>query len=105
MFIDMAPRPRLTALFAVSLFLAVWAVPSTAGAASFEPSANIAPKGKIPEIAHVDYQGVQHLKFRFGPIQIDPGQNTINLRADDLKPKVPGYITRFKPDLILPDGT
>jgi hypothetical protein len=55
-------------------------------------------------VAPVDYPGVQHLHYRYGPITITPGQNTIVYRPNALKPKVPGYITRFQPDLKYTDG-
>ena len=46
------------------------------------------------------YPGVQHLHYEFGPIDIVPGQNTIDFRPNNLKPSVPGYITRFQPNLV-----
>lgn len=49
--------------------------------------------------------GVQRLHYRMGPIHISPGQNTIDFAPSDLKPKVPGYITRFKPNIVRTDGT
>jgi hypothetical protein len=56
-------------------------------------------------VAHVDYPGVQHLHYRYGPIQITPGQNTIVYRPTTLKPRGPGYITRFAPNLKYSNGT
>ncbi|HYZ27759.1 MAG TPA: hypothetical protein VE570_01790 [Thermoleophilaceae bacterium] len=50
-----------------------------------------------------DYPGIQHLHYRYGPIDISPGQNTIEFKGNELKPAVPGYITRFKPDLVYAD--
>src|SRR4051794_7536841 len=50
-----------------------------------------------------DYPGIQHLHFKYGPIAITPGQNTIEFKPNSLKPSVPGYITRFKPDLTYAD--
>src|SRR3954470_14538133 len=49
--------------------------------------------------------GVQHLHYRMGPLHISPGQNTIDFAPSNLKPKVPGYITRFKPQIVRTDGT
>ncbi len=53
---------------------------------------------------HVDYPGVQRLHYRVGPIPIIPGQNSIDFtslgRPGIPLPKVPGYITRFRPDLV-----
>lgn len=44
--------------------------------------------------------GVQHLHFRYGPIPITPGQNTIEFKANkNLRPPGPGWITSFQPQL------
>lgn len=48
---------------------------------------------------------VQHIKYRFGPLHVSPGQNTINIAPTRLRPDVPGYITRFKPNLEYTDGS
>ncbi|MGH3101843.1 MAG: hypothetical protein ACRDPU_12715, partial [Thermoleophilia bacterium] len=45
------------------------------------------------------------LKYRFGPIHVKPGQNTIELAGNELKPPVDGWITSFKPNLTNADGT
>jgi plastocyanin len=45
------------------------------------------------------------LRYRFGPIHVTPGQNTIELAGNELKPPVDGWITRFKPNLTYADGT
>ena len=81
------------------------------------PAARAGVNGQCPQIAekpdavpHVDYQGVQHLTYCYGPITIRPGQNIIRLQSaiDDngtkLWPQVPGYITRFDPEFIYEDG-
>jgi plastocyanin len=57
-------------------------------------------------VDHVNYQGMQHVTYCYGPITIQPGQNIIRLRdavdpsGTKLWPQVPGYITRFDPDLV-----
>jgi plastocyanin len=48
--------------------------------------------------------GVRHMKFRWGPVRIAPGQNTISIADNDLLPPGPGWITSFKPDLTYVDG-
>jgi plastocyanin len=48
--------------------------------------------------------GVRHLHFRFGPVKVKPGQNTIVFDATRQKPKVDGYITSFTPNLVRADG-
>ena len=57
--------------------------------------------GAIP---HVSYTGVQHLTF-CQPVSVKAGQNIIRLNATNLFPQQPGYITRFDPELVYPDGT
>ena len=66
---------------------------------------------KPDAIPHVDYAGVQHITYCYGPVNITPGQNTINFQpakdADGTKlwPQQDGYITRFDPEFIYADGT
>jgi plastocyanin len=81
------------------------------------PAAKAGVNGECPPIAdkpdavpHVDYDGVQHLTYCYGPITIRPGQNIIRLlpaidaNGTKLWPQVPGYITRFDPEFIYADG-
>ena len=49
--------------------------------------------------------GVQHLHYEYGPIQIAPGQNTISIEENAVKPPVDGWITGFKPNLVRKDGS
>src|SRR5919106_3750916 len=49
--------------------------------------------------------GVQRLHYEYGPIEIAPGQNTIALEENGLKPPVDGWITSFKPNLVRRDGS
>jgi plastocyanin len=66
---------------------------------------------KTEAISHVDYDGVQHLTYCYGPITIRPGQNIIRLRpavdanGTKLWPQQDGYITRFDPEFIFADGS
>lgn len=48
---------------------------------------------------------VQTLRYAYGPIEVRPGQNTIALEENALKPPVDGWITRFVPDLVRADGS
>lgn len=66
------------------------------------PAAAIAKPVAAPnnEIGHVEYPGMQKIRYRYGPITINPGQNVIRINASDLHPKVPGFITRFEPNLV-----
>ena len=50
-----------------------------------------------------DQTGVQHLHFKYGPIDVKPGQN--NIALSDLqvpKPAVDGYILGIAPNIQLP---
>jgi hypothetical protein len=91
------PRTSL-ALFAALLVAAL--VP-TAASATVTRNAALA---NAPEVPSVAYPGLQHLHYRYGPIAITPGQNTIVFKPTNLKPSVPGYITRFKPNLTYTNG-
>jgi plastocyanin len=62
-------------------------------------------KDKPGAIPHVSYPGVQHLTYCYGPVDVQPGQNIIRLNPTNLFPQVPGYITRFDPELVYTDGT
>jgi plastocyanin len=95
------PARALAGVFACVLMLAV---PALAGASV---SDNLAPElADAPEVPHVDYAGVQHLHFQYGPIDIRPGQNNIDVaRGDVPTPTVDGWITRIKPNLKRTDGT
>ena len=44
------------------------------------------------------------LSYRFGPIEVSSGQNTIELAGNELKPPADGWITRFKPNLTYANG-
>jgi plastocyanin len=45
------------------------------------------------------------LHYEYGPIKIKPGQNTIALEENTLKPPVDGWITGFRPNLVRKDGS
>jgi hypothetical protein len=50
--------------------------------------------------------GVERVTYMAGPLQITPGQNRIAYRPlADEKPAVDGWIVRFKPNLVRPDGS
>jgi plastocyanin len=89
-------RPTLSLLAVVLVVLAV--VP----AAQARSTTVRTPQGTITTTPGKD--GVRHLKFRWGPVRINPGQNTISLAANDLKPSGPGWITSFAPDLTYVNG-
>ena len=91
----MPARFPLAVLAALVLMVAA-AAPASAQTSAFpQPPQAIAP---------VEYEGKQVLRYRFGPVKIAPGQNTIDFAVNNLKPKVPGFITRFEPNLIRRNG-
>jgi len=96
-----SPQPRLARLpFALAAALLALVLMAPAASAAALPGARIS----ADQIAQpADYPGIQHLHYEFGPIDITPGQNTIEARPNDLKPDVPGYITRFAPNLVYAD--
>ncbi len=67
--------------------------------------------GECPPIAdkpgatpHVNYTGMQHITY-CQLATVKPGANIIRLNGTNLFPQVPGYITRFDPELVYADGT
>ena len=59
---------------------------------------------KPDQIPHVDYNGVQHITYCV-KANVAPGANIIRINGTNLRPSVPGYITRFDPDLVYSDGS
>ncbi|MEA2136920.1 MAG: hypothetical protein QOG56_70, partial [Solirubrobacteraceae bacterium] len=95
-------RPGLLALaVAAAAILA-----AGCGGSAAQPTADAAPAAKVPSgvVVPVAYSGVQHRRYRYGPITIRPGQNPIVFEPNMQKPSVPGYITRFRPDLVYTNG-
>jgi plastocyanin len=86
----------LTALAAL-LLVGLLAGPASASAGSSLPGAHISA---VKTLTDASYPGMQKLTYLYGPIKIAPGQNTIEAQANTLKPAVPGYITKFQPDLV-----
>jgi plastocyanin len=81
------------------------------------PAAQAGIDSQCPTIAdkpgaidHVDYSGVQHITYCYGPVSLRPGQNIIRLNSandgtHNLWPQVDGYITRFDPELVYTNGS
>jgi plastocyanin len=99
----MPARSFVRALLFAALPLALLISAAPASAATTKKPA----KAKETYLSRVDYQGVQHIRYRMGPISIKGGDDDITLRniPDNLRPSVPGYITRFQPSLTLTDGS
>jgi len=88
---------RLAVLLALPCALLGALLASSTASAAALPGARVSAVKMIPE---AQYPGMQRLTYLYGPIKISPGQNTIEAQANTLKPAVPGYITRFQPDLV-----
>ena len=57
--------------------------------------------------AYERYPGkCQRMRFAYGPIHVKPGQNDVLIEPVKIeKPMQDGYVTRFKPNLVMPDGS
>ena len=99
-------RPRLPApvvtLMAVVLMAAL---PATAPAASTPKRTSAKLKLSTTSTVTQGQNGVQHMHFVYGPVKINPGQNSIFFEPNTVRPKEDGYFTRFEPNLIYQDGT
>jgi plastocyanin len=95
-------RARVVAslsVVAVALVVAAVAATTTAGASSTKP----ARRAASPWAA--DQPGVQHLHFKYGPIQVQPGQNNISFSEGQVpKPQEDGFIVGIHPNLRTADG-
>lgn len=68
------------------------------------PSAALAQDPELKVLPRVKYKGSQQMTFRYGPIAVAPGQNTVEFSPMGIGPKRAGFITRFRPDLVLADS-
>jgi RTX calcium-binding nonapeptide repeat (4 copies) len=59
---------------------------------------------KPDAIPRVEYEGLRQLTYCVRA-EVKPGQNIIRLKGTNLFPDVPGYITRFDPELVYADGS
>ena len=69
-------------------------------------NAALFPDGE-PEILDVPLpEGAETLHYEIGPIDIRPGQNSIEYDGEDIpKPDVDGFIVGIRPNLVFNDGT
>jgi len=88
-------RPALRAAALVALAALIAAAPAGAKTA------------KETYLPRVEYPGMQKLTYKIGPLPIKPGADDIRFRnvGPRFRPKVPGYITRFRPTLTRADGS
>src|SRR5688572_3535759 len=80
------------------------------GVSSVLPAGKCTPESVFELTADAEknkpsYTSCERLKVVFGPIWSKPGQNDVLIQPVTFeKPMYPGYITRFKPDLVGADG-
>jgi plastocyanin len=96
----------------VAFFCAIVGLMVISAAAKAGVNGQCPPIADKPDgVPHVDYAGVQHLTYCYGPVSISPGANIIKLRqaidgsGTKLWPQEDGYITRFDPEFIYADGS
>lgn len=77
----------------------LWAIPFllTLVLSSSASARPVDPGGSVPR---VDYPGLRTITYRYGPIRVTPGDNEIYTAYNIPAPQVPGYITRFEPNLV-----
>lgn len=79
--------------------------PQPSGSVSSRPAAPTSTTTDFPVVVAPNQEGVQHLRFSFGPIKIAPGQNNIVFsNAQVPKPTVDGFIVAIFPNLVRSDG-
>jgi hypothetical protein len=114
-------RPvRAAAVIALAGALAAACASGGSGAGGSEgdnAAAATDPAHAITESTHPDPEdleiiqppeqdGVQHLHFKFGPVDITPGQNNITYSGFRIpKPEEDGYIVGLYPNLVREDGS
>ena len=67
------------------------------------PATMAAPEGKAVAVSSLA-NGAKRIKYRVGPFDVVPGQNSIGYSIINERPQVDGYITRIRPDLTYLDG-
>lgn len=105
----MLSRVRLFQLFAAVLALCAFAAaPAQASRIDREQKADAhasafkaAPADlQIPVRDPAPPPGAQVLKYKFGPLKIQPGQNFIDIDVQKERPNVDGWIVGFRPGLV-----
>jgi hypothetical protein len=102
----MTSRRRLTtialSMLALCAMFAATANAELARQARFDATASAfrASKVTIPVRDPAPPPGAQVLKYKFGPMRIQPGQNLINIDLQKERPAVNGWIVGFRPGLV-----
>ena len=81
------------------------AVPTTSAATTVAPTTTVPTSSEGPSPDPAAPPGTIRYRFRYGPIEVAPGQNVIRFSPGQVpQPPVDGYIVRLAPDLLLADG-
>jgi hypothetical protein len=67
------------------------------------PAAMAAPEGNAVAVSSLA-NGAKRVKYKIGPFNVVPGQNSIGFELIRERPQVDGYFTRIRPDLTYLDG-
>src|SRR3954470_15471474 len=105
----MPPRPRravAAATLLAALAFAPTALADSASQRAFDAHASAfrAAPANIPVSDPAPPPGAQVLKYRFGPMKIQPGQNFIGIDLQKQRPAEDGYIVGFRPGLVYADN-
>ena len=102
-----ALRTTTTLLMALALLALTASAASADLARQVEADASAsafrAAKVSVPVRAPAPPAGAQVLKYKFGPMTIQPGQNYINVDVQKERPNVDGWIVGFRPGLVYAD--
>src|SRR4051812_14793119 len=88
-------RPRFIVAMLAAVVAALVIVPSAGAASAFKAATK-----NIPVYDPGPPPGAQVLKYRFGPMKIQPGQNIIDIDVQKERPAVDGWIVGFRPGLV-----
>src|SRR4051812_14556212 len=88
-------RPRLILALLAAVAAALMIAP-----AAFAQSAFVAAKKNTPVYDPGPPAGAQVLKYKFGPMKIQPGQNVIDVDIQKERPAENGWIVGFRPGLV-----
>jgi hypothetical protein len=88
-------RPRLMLALLAAVAAALMIAP-----AAFAQSAFVAAKKNTPVYDPGPPAGAQVLKYKFGPMKIQPGQNVIDVDVQKERPAENGWIVGFRPGLV-----
>lgn len=97
---------RVVTIACLVVLGALTAATGEAATGSGEPGRGARASGAPSTTGRGDLpKGVQHLRFEYGPLEIEPGQNQIETSQFRIpQPTEDGWIVGFRPDLVLASG-